>query len=37
MPTEEIYITNCGTLKIIVPKTPQFDDTKVYIDGELQK
>ena len=37
MPTEEIYITNCGTLKITIPKTPQFDDTKVYIDGELQK
>ena len=36
MPTEEIYITNCGDLQIIIPKTPQFEDTKVYIDGELQ-
>ena len=36
MPTEEIYITNCGTLHIIIPGTPQFEDTKVYIDGVLQ-
>ncbi len=36
MPTEEIYITNCGNLEIIIPNTPQFEDTKVYVDGELQ-
>ena len=36
MPTEEIYITNCGTLHIIIPGTPQFEDTKVYKDGVLQ-
>ena len=36
MPTEEIYITNCGTLQIIIPGTPQFEDTKVYIDGVLK-
>ena len=36
MPTEEIYITNCGDLQIIVPNTPQFEDTKVYKDGVLQ-
>ncbi len=35
-PTEEIYITNCGNLTIIVPGTPQFKNTKVYIDGVLQ-
>jgi hypothetical protein len=37
MPTEEIYITNCGNLRFIIPETPQFDDTKVYIDGVLQE
>ena len=36
MPTEQIYITNCGSLNIIIPGTPQFKDTEVYIDGELQ-
>ena len=36
IPTEEIYITNCGDLQIIIPNTPQFEDTKVYIDGKLQ-
>ena len=36
IPTEEIYITNCGSLQIIIPNTPQFEDVKVYIDGELQ-
>ena len=36
IPTEEIYITNCGDLKILIPNTPQFKDVKVYIDGELQ-
>jgi hypothetical protein len=35
--TEEIYVTNCGTLKIILPSTPQFDDTEFYIDGVSQK
>ena len=34
--TEEIYITNCGNLTIIVPNTEQFKNTKVYIDGVLQ-
>ncbi len=36
VPTEEIYITNCGNLEIIIPKTPQFKDVKVYIDGVKQ-
>ena len=35
IPTEEIYVTNCGDLHIIVPNTPQFEDTKVYKDGVL--
>ena len=34
--TEEIYITNCGNLKIVIPSTEQFKNTKVYIDGVLQ-
>ena len=37
MPTENIYITNCGTLRLIVPDIPLLKDTKLYIDGELQK
>jgi hypothetical protein len=36
MPTEEVYVTNCGNLEVIVPPTPQFNDTKLYIDGVLQ-
>ena len=35
--TEEIHINNCGDLVLIIPDTPQFDDTKVYIDGVLQE
>ena len=37
MPTEKIYLTNCGDLEFIVPNTPQFDDAELYIDGELQE
>ncbi len=37
VPTEELYITNCGTLNVIIPPTPQFKNIKVYIDGELQQ
>ena len=37
IPTEEIYITGCGDLQFVLPSTPQFEDTKLYIDGELQK
>ncbi len=37
IPTEEIYINNCGDLVLIIPDTPQFDDIEVYIDGELQE
>lgn len=37
VPTEELYINNCGDLQIIIPDTPQFDDIKVYVDGELQE
>jgi len=37
VPTEEIYVTNCGTLNIIVPNTDQFKDTKLYIDGKLKE
>ena len=36
IPTEVVNVTNCGNLTIIIPSTPQFKDTKVYIDGELQ-
>jgi hypothetical protein len=36
-PPEEIYVTNCGDLKIILPDTPQFKDTEFYIDGVSQK
>ena len=36
MPTEEVYVTNCGSLQVIIPSTPQFDDTKIYVDGELK-
>lgn len=36
VPTEEVYVTNCGDLTIILPDTPQFKDTKLYIDGVLQ-
>ncbi len=35
VPTEEIYVTNCGNLQIIVPDTPQFEDTKLYVEGKL--
>ena len=37
VPTEEVTVTNCGNLEFIVPPTPQFKDTVVYIDGVLQK
>ena len=37
MPTEEVYLTDCGNLKFIIPDTPQFEDTELYIDGELQE
>ena len=37
IPTEEVTVTNCGNLEFIVPPTPQFKDTVVYIDGVLQK
>ena len=36
-PPKEIYVTNCGDLKIILPDTPQFKDTEFYIDGVSQK
>ena len=36
-PTKEVYVTNCGNLKIILPDTPQFKDTKLYIDGASQE
>lgn len=36
VPTEKVYVTNCGDLEVIVPPTPQFSDTELYIDGELQ-
>ena len=37
IPTQEVTVTNCGNLEFIVPPTPQFKDTVVYIDGVLQK
>ena len=36
IPTKEVYVTNCGSLQVIIPPTPQFDDTKMYVDGELK-
>ena len=36
VPTEKVYLTNSGDLKFIIPDTPQFWDTVLYIDGELQ-
>ena len=35
--TKEIYVTDCGDLEIILPNTPQFEDTRLYIDGTLQE
>ena len=37
MPTEEVYLTDCGELEFIIPDTPQFSGTELYIDGELQE
>ena len=34
MPIEEVYITNSPGVTFIFHKTPQFQDMKVYIDGE---
>ena len=34
-PTKNIYVTNCGDLKIIYPNTPQFAKMNVYVDGKL--
>ena len=36
IPTKEVYVTNCGSLQVIIPSTLQFDDTKMYVDGELK-
>ena len=36
VPTKEVYVNNCGDLVLIIPQTPQFEDTKLYIDGKLQ-
>ena len=33
-PTKNIYITNSPGLKFIMPKTPQFEYTKLYVEGE---
>ena len=35
MPPENIYVYNCEDLKIIVPPTPQFSRTNVYVDDVL--
>ncbi len=37
IPTEEVYLTNCGNLQFVIPATEQFKDTKLYIDGVYQK
>ena len=37
VPTEEVRLTNSGDLQFVLPDTPQFWDTKLYIDGVLQK
>ncbi len=34
--TKTIYVTNCGNLQIILPDTPQFKNTELYVDGVLQ-
>ena len=36
VPTEKVYLTNCGDLKFVIPDTPQFDDTELYINGVAQ-
>ncbi len=35
--TKEIYVTNCGDLQIVLPSTPQFKNTDLYIDGVLKE
>ena len=35
-PTEEVYINNCPGLQFHLPPTPQFANTKIYVDGVLQ-
>ena len=35
--TKAIYVTNCEDLHIILPDTPQFDDTELYINGVLKE
>ena len=34
--TKEIYVTNCKDLQVILPSTPQFKNTELYVDGVLQ-
>ena len=34
MPTKELYISDCPGLTVILPKTAQFKDLRVYVDGE---
>ena len=34
--TKEIYVTNCKDLQVILPPTPQFKNTELYVDGVLQ-
>ena len=36
VPTREVYLNDSGELVLIIPDTPQFKDTKLYIDGALQ-
>jgi hypothetical protein len=35
--TKEVWISNCGNLRIPIPKTAQFKDLKYYLEGEEQK
>ncbi len=35
--TKDVYVTNCGDLQIVLPDTPQFEKTQLYIDGVPQK
>ena len=34
VPTKIVEIKDCGDLKVVVPPTPQFKNTKVFIDGK---
>ena len=34
VPTKEVYITDCPGLTVVLPKTPQFKDMQVFVEGK---